>query len=672
MNWWVEGEQIMSIFPDCTKRREMHLVHQVYSYSKGGNDEEEGQSAQTRSTQDAIQKYERRGFHLAEPLPIYANSGPSLVEAYKEKVGLQLLFMFIDVELPSPVTINPPDGGVPQDKLWNDEGYSDQLDRACSTYLDDSDSDSSSASSRASEDLLAKMAFELLPLGPESRYTAPNSHRQDSCVEQQLIRPRGAATLNPIVIVEAFVTFGPVPTVGADGVLTPVAITKTLTSTILVSGGVTLTPSPITTLLPSASTTLAVTTTSIPSSTSVAPPTSAAATTFIPPIETMDPAETPAPSASTSSRAIVAAPATTPAIASGVRNAVIAVAVIIFLMGVLTAFFLARKRNRSGKRSDPFRRPEEAGQGGLAASATLPMMRPGSGRVGPASGIFDRGYEDKSTMPPKPVAFPTGSVMRTNTSSSPRPDTLVGMVDRYNSGYPTPGSEANGMGAMAIPKGYQQRGSEGTITRDTGLDDGRQIKKSESWRLSGLSFAGVPNSAGVLAPAAEMVSSPPSSPYPGQSDSSGSLPRFSPSGLTPLESTPRFSASLPEGPAMTSNDQEEEEEEEFSYSILHGWQPQRADELLLMSGDSVAVFQVFEDGWCEGMSERSGLVGMFPLACLKDPRASAQLKDRFGTLNSRASRQTFFTDLPEDDGQMGFGQAPQRLSSMPVPRNGPS
>ncbi|KAJ3182351.1 hypothetical protein HDU87_008514 [Geranomyces variabilis] len=262
--------------------------------------------------------------------------------------------------------------------------------------------------------------------------------------------------------------------------------------------------------------------------------------------------------------------------------------------------------------------------------------------------------------------------------SSPRPDTLTGMVDRYGSMYdgsnvgvaastnPSPFAPLPPL-AVAVPKGVTRHGSDnGTITREA-FQQQLPPQTSESWRLSGFSFRGVGNggagggggyfpdfpgaatAAAVAAAAAETTS------YAGSSTSGDSLPRFSPSGLGPNTYTPRFSISIPQTPsppdtalapsslsppapapnttppppppltaAATTTAAAAAAAADFAYTILHGWLPQRSDELLLESGDRVAVFQVFEDGWCEGMSQRSGLAGVFPLACLRDPRQEQQ------------------------------------------------
>ncbi|KAJ3217372.1 hypothetical protein HDU67_008074 [Dinochytrium kinnereticum] len=58
-------------------------------------------------------------------------------------------------------------------------------------------------------------------------------------------------------------------------------------------------------------------------------------------------------------------------------------------------------------------------------------------------------------------------------------------------------------------------------------------------------------------------------------------------------------------------------ETEFRYDVIVPWIPQRFDELALAPGDSVLVYKVYEDGWCDGKHEASGEEGVFPLACLR-------------------------------------------------------
>ncbi|KAI9001598.1 hypothetical protein BC832DRAFT_132076 [Gaertneriomyces semiglobifer] len=67
--------------------------------------------------------------------------------------------------------------------------------------------------------------------------------------------------------------------------------------------------------------------------------------------------------------------------------------------------------------------------------------------------------------------------------------------------------------------------------------------------------------------------------------------------------------------------------EAVTYPISHGWIPQRSDELFLDPPDNVDIYQVFEDGWCEGRSGKSGLVGMFPLACLAPVQSEGESDD---------------------------------------------
>ncbi|KAJ3182809.1 hypothetical protein HDU85_002412 [Gaertneriomyces sp. JEL0708] len=67
--------------------------------------------------------------------------------------------------------------------------------------------------------------------------------------------------------------------------------------------------------------------------------------------------------------------------------------------------------------------------------------------------------------------------------------------------------------------------------------------------------------------------------------------------------------------------------ETVTYPISHGWIPQRSDELFLDPPDNVDIYQVFEDGWCEGRSGKSGLVGMFPLACLAPVQSEGESDD---------------------------------------------
>ncbi|KAJ3105759.1 hypothetical protein HDU97_007579 [Phlyctochytrium planicorne] len=59
------------------------------------------------------------------------------------------------------------------------------------------------------------------------------------------------------------------------------------------------------------------------------------------------------------------------------------------------------------------------------------------------------------------------------------------------------------------------------------------------------------------------------------------------------------------------------EEYEFRYEVVVPWIPQRFDELALAPGETVVVYKVYEDGWCDGRLLVSGEEGVFPMACLR-------------------------------------------------------
>ncbi|KAJ3246208.1 hypothetical protein HDU78_007658 [Chytriomyces hyalinus] len=58
-------------------------------------------------------------------------------------------------------------------------------------------------------------------------------------------------------------------------------------------------------------------------------------------------------------------------------------------------------------------------------------------------------------------------------------------------------------------------------------------------------------------------------------------------------------------------------EVEHRFEVIEPWMPQRYDELELLVGDTVVVYQMFEDGWCDGKLEGSDETGAFPAACLQ-------------------------------------------------------
>ncbi|KAI9091437.1 hypothetical protein DFS34DRAFT_597116 [Phlyctochytrium arcticum] len=109
----------------------------------------------------------------------------------------------------------------------------------------------------------------------------------------------------------------------------------------------------------------------------------------------------------------------------------------------------------------------------------------------------------------------------------------------------------------------------------------------------------------------------------------------------------------------------------FNYTIQHGWIPQRSDEVLLESGDAVAIYQVFEDGWCEGCSERTGQVGMFPMACLRDPKSDSRYSNaRRSTAKEMAIAggvETFFDGFRES--MQGSAQGTMQGSSRFMPNS---
>ncbi|KAJ3245127.1 hypothetical protein HDU78_009854 [Chytriomyces hyalinus] len=62
---------------------------------------------------------------------------------------------------------------------------------------------------------------------------------------------------------------------------------------------------------------------------------------------------------------------------------------------------------------------------------------------------------------------------------------------------------------------------------------------------------------------------------------------------------------------------ESDTEVEHRFEVIEPWMPQRYDELELLVGDTVIVYQMFEDGWCDGKLEGSDESGAFPAACLQ-------------------------------------------------------
>ncbi|KAJ3071988.1 hypothetical protein HDU98_004476 [Podochytrium sp. JEL0797] len=69
--------------------------------------------------------------------------------------------------------------------------------------------------------------------------------------------------------------------------------------------------------------------------------------------------------------------------------------------------------------------------------------------------------------------------------------------------------------------------------------------------------------------------------------------------------------------SITSDDMEADTELEQKYEVTDPWVPQRFDELELIPGDTVIVYEIFGDGWCDGRVEGQEETGAFPMACLK-------------------------------------------------------
>ncbi|KAJ3016730.1 hypothetical protein HKX48_003897 [Thoreauomyces humboldtii] len=321
-----------------------------------------------------------------------------------------------------------------------------------------------------------------------------------------------------------------------------------------------------------------------------------------------------------------------PSLPSPLRNGIISASVVLFLLASLAAFLLVKRRSTKRKAA------------AVAAAADQASFKLPTQRI--------------STQAPRLPAFvATGA---TTTSTTSRPDTIMGFVDRYNSVY----IGANGGTSLAkiVASGPP---TEGSMQPRTDENDNEQMDPNATLTRNNDVEVTIADERGGVDEDDYPVMSAGYDP----SESSPSLPRFSPSGLTPtiarsstgsflpmpepIITAPTSSPSLPTDPFA-------EESEYEAYRILHGWTPQRTDELLLSTDDSVTVFQVFEDGWVEGRSEMSGLVGMFPLACLADPRRT-RLSD------VRASRQTIFTDLPDGD-ELDWSRLSKRESSLPQAR----
>ncbi|KAI8588733.1 hypothetical protein BDZ88DRAFT_178046 [Geranomyces variabilis] len=558
----------------------------------------------------------------------------------------------------------------------------------------------------------------------------------------------------------AFLTFGQIPTIGAGE-----QIARSTLSTVKVTTAFPPLPSRVTAISVPASDTLTSSTLSSSFSETSASTSISAASVPAAPAMTMSPdntmpgsknqipvpdppAPTPAPvpqrpatpSSSTPPSSAAADLRTAPqsaGLAPPLRNSIISLVAILLFFAAVASFVYAYRRSRASSRVTGAEKSSKAQSrkstarlaaflgGSRSSKGSMSMFRDVGPPLPPAqSQMLTKGreygsqrdsftrYMDSTTK--------NGTLTRklsgggdavaaaravTPAMSSPRPDTLGGMVDRYGSMYN--GSNVNATAAstnlspfapplaVAIPKGTTQRGSDnGTISREA-LEQQLPPRTGESWRLSGFSFRGVGNggaggdfpgaatAAAVAAAAAETTS------YAGSSTSGESLPRFSPSGLGPNTYTPRFSISIPQTPSppgtalggpsslsppapapnnltppppQSQPQPQPPSTTDFAYTILHGWLPQRSDELLLESGDRVAVYQVFEDGWCEGMSQRSGLAGVFPLACLRDPRQEQQQQqsDDDQQQRKRISSAHFFDRFSEvrDLGSGGANASP--------------
>ncbi|KAJ3028870.1 UNVERIFIED_CONTAM: hypothetical protein HDU68_000743 [Siphonaria sp. JEL0065] len=83
----------------------------------------------------------------------------------------------------------------------------------------------------------------------------------------------------------------------------------------------------------------------------------------------------------------------------------------------------------------------------------------------------------------------------------------------------------------------------------------------------------------------------------------------------PASSNPRESVLT--SASSISTIESDDMEMETKYEVVEHWMPQRFDELELIPGDTVIVYKVFEDGWCDGKIEGTEDTGAFPFACLK-------------------------------------------------------
>ncbi|KAJ3021425.1 JNK-interacting protein 1 [Thoreauomyces humboldtii] len=447
----------------------------------------------------------------------------------------------------------------------------------------------------------------------------------------------GKRAVTTTVVANAFATFGPVPTIAA---VTQPILTKTLTSTAL---------SAPPTLLPTS--TLRVSTTTLPTTTSIPRSATSQSSASTSTSSEVCPSETPTTTTYTTNAqqpATVLNQQTGSSYSSAaVRDGIIAAGAVLFVILALAGFLLTRRRGLVRKMTkDPFRSEKESLASRGATLGRAPPVRQSS-----ADSFLD--YMDDETLTKKVSLTRVLEDARRDSlpsgPSTPR-DTLAGFVDEYSHIYDRFVDEYSHIydlsASGAMPKGVQ-RDSLGTIVRRA---DTKKSDMSEAWRISGLSFSGLSSMATPPPVAATRSSS-----Y--DSNASDSLPRFSPSDLQPMSTTPFFSTALPALPAAEpSSPVSLIEEDDFAYAIVHGWVPQRSDEVLLEIGDRVTIYQIFEDGWCEGVNERTALSGMFPLACLKDPRASARL-------SAAAKPGAIFHT---QSGQFDFdfnNVAPQRVSS---------
>ncbi|KAJ3242438.1 hypothetical protein HDU81_003144 [Chytriomyces hyalinus] len=118
-----------------------------------------------------------------------------------------------------------------------------------------------------------------------------------------------------------------------------------------------------------------------------------------------------------------------------------------------------------------------------------------------------------------------------------------------------------------------------------------------------------PSNGGTLSKAAHRKSSP-LTPYETPSDTVNKVLESMGNSLS--KATDSASSSL-----SSVSTVESDTEVEHRFEVIEPWMPQRYDELELLVGDIVIVYQMFEDGWCDGKLEGSDETGAFPAACLQ-------------------------------------------------------